>query len=278
MNKLTIINNKKRLDIIIKHYKCVIGKDELTKDLIEQTICNYFNKLNLSEYALENEVTYELLLDDQRINVKDYDFYHITPYFNLESDKKLNSKSLSLAYIVSLLENVEYKEQFQTIELLMNSIFEDLDFIFDKEFIRPVFNIEFTKKELIKFLEFEFSKDESIINNYDLNLHERIRLQLLMVKEIARKSNNKTFIYLNTPHLTCDELEIIKQINGFKVLSFETTDTDNIDNLFIVQNDIIIDTLDDNAIFDLCNNYSSHITIEEMKNKLIKDHLIRLKI
>lgn len=278
MNKLTIINNKMTIDIIIDDYKCIVGNDFTTKDLIEKTIHHYFNKLCQSEYSKENNIGYYILLDEQSVNIKDFDYYYVTPFFDMDLDLKMGSKSLSLAYINSLLENVDYDESFQTISILMNDIFENLDNTFEEEGIMPVFNMEFSKKEFIKLLELEFSKSDCVINNFDLSLHERIRLQLLMIKEVSRKSDRKTFIYLNSPHLREEEIEIIKQIDGLKLLAFENTNADDITDLLVVDKNFIIDTLNENAVFDLCNNYSSHITIDEMKMKILRDHLTSRKI
>lgn len=272
MDKLTIINGK-RIEIIIDKYKCIIGNDYVTMDLIKNTLFSYFNKLGSSEYAKENNKNCAVLLNDEILNIKDFDFYLVTSNFDMDNDIKLGTKSLCLSYLSALLDNVEYDESFQTISILLNDIFDGVFASCEEDKIKPCFNVDFTKKELIKLLSFGFCKDDCVINNYDLSLSERIDMQLNMIDKIIRKTDKNAILYVDIPYISKEEFDIIKRIDCIKMIVFEATDYTDISDILLINKDGWIDTLNDEEVFNLCNNYNSHITIKEMKEKIICDHL-----
>lgn len=275
MNKITVVNNKKRVDIIIDKVKYVVGNDESIKYLLENTFYQYFNKVSNSDYAKENDMNSYILFDEELLNIKDFDFFYVNKSFDLDLDIKLGTKSMCLQYVNSLLNNLEFNETFQTICILLEDLFENIIDEVESSDIRPLFNIKFTIKDLIKLISFEFIKDNDSINNYDLSLEEKLCLQFYMIKKINEESNKKSIIYVNVPCLTKRIYDLIMEIGGYKIVTFEYTNIKDINDILIVNNNLLIDIQDDNSIFNLCNNYNSHITISEMKNMLINDHLIK---
>lgn len=272
MNKFTILHKNKQIEIIIDSIKYIIGNDYYIKDIIEKTFINFFNKNVGSEYSKEHNYAHMVLFDEEPLNIKDFDFYYIDSNFDLETDIKLGSKSLCLAYLNSLLMNIEYNESFQTATILLQDIFDNIEIEYDCN-IRPIFTIELVKKNLIKLLSIEFLKDDLVINNYDLDLFERIKLQLEMIKRISSTSCKRVIMILKLGFLDTKILNIIETIPGFKFIFFETTNVQNIKEVLLVNNDIFLDTLDENKLFELSNDYSLHLSLEEFKNKILSNYL-----
>ena len=272
MRKITIKNLNDKIDIIVDKFKYVCGNDYEAKDKIKKVLINKFNKMAQSEYAEDNYST-EVLLDDEPININDYMFFCIDSSFDLVQDIKLGTKSLSLEYINALFDGIEYTEEYQTINNLLIDFLDDR--IEESDYIiKSSIECILTKKLLIKLIELNFLNDDNVINNYDLSLEERIMVQLNMIKEISSKTNKKVLILLDSPIVSKTIKEALTNINAIIIVLFEKIEQDKYNDLLILDK-IRIDTLDDNAIFELCNNNTStFLSIEEMKEKLMKDYLI----
>lgn len=164
MHKISIIN-KERQDIIIDKVKFISGNNYENKDLIYQILVNYFNKLNISDYSKDNNIESCIYFDDSPLRIADFDFYLVSDYFDMDFDSKLGLKSISLAFINKMLEDVEYKDEFNSINYLLcdllDNILDDFDFK-----IKPLLEGELNKKTLIKLLNYSFLNENSIINNY----------------------------------------------------------------------------------------------------------------
>lgn len=277
MHKISVVNFNKRIDVLISKTKYIIGNDYDNKDLIKKTMIYYFSKLNLSEYAEDTYGKSYVLFDDSLLNISDFDFYYINPNFDMDSDIKLTSKSLCLSYINSLLDNIEYNETFQTISVLMNDLLENV-FDVKNEIIVPNVNVDFTKKTLIKLISLYFMKDDNQINNYDLSLKERIILQLKMIASISKKSNKNIIILGEIPIIDKEIIEILDEINSYNLIFIENSkERDDID-LYIMNQNEIIDLQNDELIFELCNNSQNYYDIKGMKEKVYSDYLNKIFI
>lgn len=272
MHKFTIINNKK-IDILVDKLKVIIGNDYEAKDKIYRVIVNFFNKLSLSDFAKENNQEINFYFDDSPLRIADFDFYLVSDFFDIDLDSKLGLKSISLSFLNKLFENVEYNEEFNTINTLLNDMLDDLLIDVDIKF-KPLLEATLNKKTLIKLLNYSFLQDESTINNYDLSLKDKIIIQLEMLSFISKKSEKKNLILLKIPYLDDEIMKLINKINGYLLILVENVKTIVMNNDICILNDNnIIDLADDNAIFELCNNSNSYLTIKEMKEKLITDYL-----
>ena len=269
MNKLTIINNSQIINIILNKTKYICGNDYATKDMIIKVLINSFNKISDSDFAIENNTTSKIKYDDEDINNSDFNFYCVTSFFDLNQDIKLGSKSLSLAYLNAVLDKVEYNENYQTIKFLLEDLLEELK---DDIYISPLLNINFSKNSIIKLLSFSFEKDENEINNYDLSLEEKINLQIDLINKIILSSKKKTIIIIDCPIIYKTTYKKLEEMNCYILFFFEYSEINKINNFLFINKNQIIDLLDDNLIFEICNNYHKYLTIEEMKMELIKNH------
>lgn len=277
MHKISVINFNKRIDVLVSKTKYIIGNDYDNKDLIKKTMIYYFSKLNLSEYAEDTYGKSYVLFDDSLLNISDFDFYYVNPNFDMDSDIKLTSKSLCLSYINSLLDNIEYNETFQTISVLMNDLLEEVVDV-KNEIIVPNVDVDFTKKTLIKLISLYFMKDDNQINNYDLSLKERIILQLKMIASISKKSNKNIIILGEIPIIDKEIIGILNEINSYNLIFIENSkERDDID-LYIMNQNEIIDLQNDELIFELCNNSLNYYDIKGMKEKIYSDYLNKIFI
>ena len=207
MHKISIIN-KERQDIIIDKVKFILGNNYENKDLIYRILVNYFNKLNISDYSKDNNIESCIYFDDSPLRIADFDFYLVSDYFDMDFDSKLGLKSISLAFINKMLEDVEYKDEFNSINYLLcdllDNILDDFDFK-----IKPLLEGELNKKTLIKLLNYSFLNENSIINNYDLSLEDKILLQFEMIAYISKKTLEKTLIIAKIPYVNEAILNVI---------------------------------------------------------------------
>ncbi len=272
MKKITIKNLNDKIDIIVDKIKYVCGNDYESKDKIKKVLINKFNKISQSDYAEDNYIS-EVLIDDEPIILNDYLFFYVDSNYDLLQDSKLGVKSISLEYINALFENIEFTEEYQTINNLLIDLLDkqinDSDYL-----IKSNIECTLTKKLLTKLIEFSFINEDNKINNYDLTLEQKILIQLNMIKKISIKTNKNIILLIDCPVITKSIKEVIGNIDATSIVLFERIEKDNFKDLLILDN-IRIDTLDDNAIFELCNNCkTTFLSIEEMKEKLLNDYLI----
>ena len=271
--KITIKNLNDSIDIIIDKVKFVCGNDYESRDKIKKVLVNRFNKLSESEYS-EDIHKSEVLLDDEPIVINDYLFFCIDSNYDLISDTKLGTKSLSLEYVNALLDDIEYTEEYQTINNLLVGLFDDrleeVDY-----YIKPNLECIITKKLLVKLIELSFLNDDSIINNYDLTLEERIMIQLNMVKQISLKSKKNILLFIECPIISKAIKDTLENMNTTSIVVFDKIIKDSYDDILILD-DIRIDTSNENELYELClNSTTSYYNIKEMKEKLINDYLTK---
>lgn len=272
MHKVSIHNNGEFVEFIVNRSKLVIGRDYEVKNTIIKMFLNKFDKVGNSDYC-ENNYSNKLMIDEEDISISDYDFFYVNSRFNLNDDLKLGTKSLSLRYLNSLFDNIEYEDTFQTVNILLTDLIENL--ISDEESsIMPNIGFQMTKKYLIKLIEMSFLKDDEEINNYDLSLKEKISLQLNLIKTIKKTSNKRIIILYDSPFLDVKDYDLINTISDISILLIESTNV-HVCKDFYLSDFFHIDLLDDNSIYELCfEDNDNHITIGEMKDKLVREYLI----
>lgn len=272
MHKVSIHNNGEFVEFIVNRSKLVIGRDYEVKNTIIKMFLNKFNKVGNSDYC-ENNYSNKLMIDEEDISISDYDFFYVNSRFNLNDDLKLGTKSLSLRYLNALFDNIEYEDTFQTVNILLTDLIENL--ISDEESsIMPNIGFQMTKKYLIKLIEMSFLKDDEEINNYDLSLKEKISLQLNLIKTITKTSNKRIIILYDSPFLDVKDYDLINTISDISILLIESTNV-NVCKDFYLSDFFHIDLLDDNSIYEVCfEDNDNHITIGEMKDKLVREYLI----
>ncbi len=269
--KISIINLNDRIDIIVDKIKLICGNDFESRDKIKKVLNNRFNKLTESDYAQDKHKS-SVLVDDESIAINDYLYFCVDSSYDLVQDTKLGTKSLALEYINSIFKDVEYTDEYQTINSLFTSLLDEKTDESDF-YIRPYLDNLLSKKMMIKLLEFSFLNDDSIINNYDLTLEERIMIQLNLIKTISLRTEKKVLVLLDTPKLTSDMLDIINNINGQFLIIFDQIADGQYENVLILD-DIKVDLDDENQVYETANsNNTAYYTIEEMKSKILNDYL-----
>lgn len=271
MKKISIKNLNDKIDIIVNNVKYVCGNDYEAKDKIKKVFINTFNRVSSSEYGENNNKT-DLLIDDEPISLNDYMFFCIDTNFDLNQDIKLGTKSISLEYINSLFDDIEYSDEYQTINtLLMDFIENNIEETDD--LIRPNIECVLTKKLLIKLIEFRFLYDEFEINNLDLTLEQKIMIQLKMINQISLKTTKKILILVDCPIISKTIKHMLEKLNVMSIVLFEKIAREYVPDLLILD-DIRIDTSDENAIFELCNsNKNAYLNIVTMREKLMENYL-----
>lgn len=124
MNKITIKNGNNKYDITINRVKYVFSSNQ-DEFKIKQSFRNYFSK-NKSEFRKENGNSNKVLFNDKDLDVKRTLFVEINSDFSINEDCKLNSKSLILKYLELRLQDMEYFDTINTINLLFESLSEEL--------------------------------------------------------------------------------------------------------------------------------------------------------
>lgn len=276
-HKLSVVVSNTRYDIWLQQIKILTGNNYFQIEKIIQTMCDFFNKLPLSEYSKENDINSYLLFDDEKINLSDFDFFNITENFSLETELKLNTKSIFLLYLNALFDDIEYNETFQTICILLQTLMDDftIDFNIDDFYL----NIDtlFNKKELIKLCSIKLLKNGLEINNYDLTSKDKIILQLNILKKYSEHTKKNLMVLLRCHILTADIMQILNDINGYIIVVPDKT-TEVLSNFYFIDNDVYLDIMDENMLFNICENYTSYQSIETMKEILIRDHLEKIRI
>lgn len=269
--KITIKNLNDKIDIIVDNIKFVCGNDFESRDKIKKVLINKFNKVAQSDYAKENYES-DVLFDDEPISVNDFTFYNVDANYDLIQDVKLGTKSLALDYLNALFENIEYSEEYQTINNLLISLIDDR--LEETSFnVKTNLDCLLTKKLLIKLLEVNFTYDDLTINNYDLSLENRLLLQLNMIKQISLKTKKQILLLIECPVASKIIVDTLKDINAISIVMFDKIIDGSYDDILVLDK-IRIDISNEEALYELClNNKTTYYSIKEMKSKVIDDYL-----
>ena len=115
------------------------------------------------------------------------------------------------------------------------------------------------------------------INNYDLTSKDKIILQLNILKKYSEHTKKNLMVLLRCHILTADIMQILNDINGYIIVVPDKT-TEVLSNFYFIDNDVYLDIMDENMLFNICENYTSYQSIETMKEILIRDHLEKIRI
>lgn len=206
MNKITIKNGNKKYDITINRVKYVFSSNQ-DEFKIKQSFRNYFSK-NKSEFRKENGNSNKVLFNDKDLDVKRTLFVEINSDFSINEDCKLNSKSLILKYLELRLQDMEYFDTINTINLLFESLSEELK---DENGLNTLFD-SMDYKHLSKLIN-PYYFDELQKDEYDLTFEELLLFQIKLIKYISLNNNFYEYIIV---FIDLDEVtqNLIQQINS----------------------------------------------------------------
>lgn len=206
MNKITIKNGNNKYDITINRVKYVFSSNQ-DEFKIKQSFRNYFSK-NKSEFRKENGNSNKVLFNDKDLDTKRTLFVEINSDFSINEDSKLNSKSLILKYLELRLQDMEYFDTINTINLLFESLSEELK---DENGLNTLFDA-MDYKHLSKLIN-PYYFDELQKDEYDLTFEELLLFQIKLIKYISLNNNFYEYIIV---FIDLDEVtqNLIQQINS----------------------------------------------------------------
>lgn len=207
MNRFVIEYGERSFSFDIDYFKFLVGDNYDDKFAIYNVIKSTFNKVANSDYANERLQKHQMKFDDKNIDCKVWKFFEVTPFFDLESDLKIGSKSLVGKYLESLSSDIEQNEIFNTMSILVNSLNEEF---FNNETVIPIKDKEFklhlndiTKATILKEISTLIECDELECNSSDFDYEEIILFQLSLIERIAKSNAEKLiFVYCNIPFIT----------------------------------------------------------------------------
>lgn len=245
MNLLTIKNGTNKWNLQMNHVKYIIS-DSSTNYTLLQAI-RLFTSKDKSENRTENNISTKMFINEKEIELKNNMFIEISEMYSLNEDKKLTAKSLMLKYLEIKLQNQDYFDTISTIDILLNSLSEEVN---DESMLKIMFNGA-NYKQLIKMLS-PYYEDELQKDEFDLTRDELILFQLDLVEYISNHNSkyDNIFIFGKLDNLSDRILQKINKIQNVKLMIFTNyyNDLMNIQNAALLQ-DKIIDFADMEQIY-----------------------------
>ena len=266
MNLLTIKNGTNKWNLQMDHVKYIISDSSMNYTLLQAI--RLFTSKDKSENRTENNISTKMFINEKEIEIKNNMFIEITEMYSLNEDKKLTTKSLMLKYLESKLQNQEYFDTISTIDILLNSLSEEVN---DESLLKIMFNGA-NYKQLIKMLS-PYYEDELQKDEFDLTRDELILFQLDLVEYISNHNSkyDNVFVFGKLDNLSDKILQKINKIENVKLMIF----TNYYNNLMNVQNtsllqDKIIDLADMEQIYyDLSQKSLQTYTLQEVEQMTI---------
>lgn len=284
MNKVTINNlNTKNNSIIVDKYKLIFGFDLNLKNTIRNQIRKYFEKESRLEYDIENNIDNRIMINDRQIDLKKYDYIELFLQYDIKEDMKIGSKSIFQKYYDLLLEKIEYNEIFISTNNLLKTICDDINLSIDTENITINGTItDLTKKLIIKMIELNLLKNEFEISQYSLTYEEVIKLQLKIVKEMAKIDELKDYIiFIDIPYITDS---ILKELNHnyYNLILLVNTYAINeklsiTDDSIAIAHNNIYDLNNEEQMYEIAMDCKRNLSINELKKELTDKMIIRTK-
>lgn len=262
MNKITIKNGNNKYDITINRVKYVFSSNQ-DEFKIKQSFRNYFSK-NKSEFRKENGNSNKVLFNDKDLDVKRTLFVEINSDFSINEDCKLNSKSLILKYLELRLQDMEYFDTINTINLLFESLSEELK---DENGLNTLFDA-MDYKHLSKLIN-PYYFDELQKDEYDLTFEELLLFQIKLIKYISLNNNFYEYIIV---FIDLDEVtqNLIQQINSLL-------------NCYVIcfSKNYVLEMSDDaaiieNEVFDLSNIEEVYAYFYQKSSNILSIEEVRL--
>ena len=266
MNLLTIKNGTNKWNLQMNHVKYIIS-DSSTNYTLLQAI-RLFTSKDKSENRTENNISTKIFINEKEIELKNNMFIEISETYSLNEDKKLTTKSLMLKYLEIKLQNQEYFDTISTIDILLNSLSEEVN---DESLLKIMFNGA-NYKQLIKMLS-PYYEDELQKDEFDLTRDELILFQLDLVEYISNHNSkyDNIFIFGKLDNLSDRILQKINKIQNVKLMIFTNyyNDLMNVQNTALLQ-DKIIDLADMEQIYyDLSQKSLQTYTLQEVEQMTI---------
>lgn len=266
MNLLTIKNGTNKWNLQMNHVKYIIS-DSSTNYTLLQAI-RLFTSKDKSENRTENNISTKIFINEKEIELKNNLFIEISEMYSLNEDKKLTTKSLMLKYLEIKLQNQEYFDTISTIDILLNSLSEEVN---DESLLKIMFNGA-NYKQLIKMLS-PYYEDELQKDEFDLTRDELILFQLDLVEYISNHNSkyDNIFIFGKLDNLSDRILQKINKIQNVKLMIFTNyyNDLMNIQNAALLQDKIIYFADMEQIYYDLSQKSLRTYMLQEVEQMTI---------
>ena len=266
MNLLTIKNGTNKWNLQMNHVKYIISDSSMNYTLLQAI--RLFTSKDKSENRTENNISTKMFINEKEIELKNNMFIEISEMYSLNEDKKLTTKSLMLKYLEIKLQNQDYFDTISTIDILLNSLSEEVN---DESMLKIMFNGA-NYKQLIKMLS-PYYEDELQKDEFDLTRDELILFQLDLVEYISNHNSkyDNIFVFGKLDNLSNKILRKINNIENVKLIIFTNyyKDLMNVQNAALLQ-DKIIDLADMEQIYcDLSQKSLQTYTLQEVEQMTI---------
>lgn len=266
MNLLTIKNGTNKWNLQMNHVKYIISDSSMNYTLLQAI--RLFTSKDKSENRTENNTSTKMFINEKEIEFKNNMFIEISEMYSLNEDKKLTTKSLMLKYLEIKLQNQDYFDTISTIDILLNSLSEEVN---DESMLKIMFNGA-NYKQLIKMLS-PYYEDELQKDEFDLTRDELILFQLGLVEYISNHNSkyDNIFVFGKLDNLSDKILQKINKIENVKLIIFTNyyNDLMNVQNAALLQ-DKIIDFADMEQIYyDLSQKSLQTYTLQEVEQMTI---------
>lgn len=266
MNLITIKNGTNKWNLQMNHVKYIISDSSMNYTMLQAI--RLFASKDKSENRTENNISTKIFINEKEIEFKNNMFIEISEMYSLNEDKKLTTKSLMLKYLEIKLQNQEYFDTISTIDILLNSLSEEVN---DESMLKIMFNGT-NYKQLIKMLS-PYYEDELQKDEFDLTRDELFLFQLDLVEYISNHNSkyDNIFVFGKLDNLSDKILHKMNKIENIKLIIFTNyyNDLMNVQNAAILQ-DKIIDFADMEQIYyDLSQKSLQTYTLQEVEQMSI---------
>lgn len=250
----------------MNHVKYIISDSSMNYTLLQAI--RLFTSKDKSENRTENNISTKMFINEKEIEFKNNMFIEISEMYSLNEDKKLTTKSLMLKYLEMKLQNQDYFDTISTIDILLNSLSEEVN---DESMLKIMFNGA-NYKQLIKMLS-PYYEDGLQKDEFDLTRDELILFQLDLVEYISNHNSkyDNIFVFGKLDNLSDKILQKINKIENVKLIIFTNyyNDLMNVQNAALLQ-DKIIDLADMEQIYyDLSQKSLQTYTLQEVEQMTI---------
>lgn len=217
MNQINIYNNESSFVFQINKVKYMLGFNYLLKYQFLQIIRQFYTRMN-SEKREEYGIVNHILVDNEEINPRSSMLWEIKDTYSLTEDLKLGAKSLMTMYLETKMQNTLYFDTMNTIEILFNSLEEEIN---DNDEINVLFN-SINAKTLLKFMKAIIRAEDLQLDEYDLSCEQIIMLQIKMIMYIMQHKvfNSNPIVIVHISVLTQEINEAIWNIPNVCVFIF----------------------------------------------------------
>jgi len=264
MNYIRFINNGNSVGFCVNEKKYLFDDNLHNYWCIYQSFRQAMNNSSKSDYQDENGYECYIEINGEKASKFD-EFFYVSHHFSLEEDSKMGTKSLSLKYVINILQQSEIADDIIQFDSFARVISDNLS----SEDIEMEISL-LNYKTIAKLISLYFLKDELRAKDYDFDFEETIRQQLKMISSLSN-DNKRMIVLIDLLELTEKLKKEIDKLNNCIVIVFVRKTRLNVENegLYIDG----FDLEDEQQIYERMMLMSNYYDLEEYIKKIKEDHL-----